>query len=227
MLITAEKVIRIRPKSKRNELFLLCLGGLLFVCSWILNLLLWDQYKIQLILIMSACLMVFFIGIVKYLEPAISYSLTPKAIRYYHRSGHWQLPWLDIVRIGEIYADLHGDHIQLPYLGVKVKNLENIASSISPRLANKLIHEQKELLILAVKNKEIALQDGIINFEPFYLNGLSYKGPVAAWLYRTEQLQRAYGYHLYLPESSFDREPIEFLRLLKLCLNYTQNASIC
>jgi hypothetical protein len=220
---TAHRVIQVKPKSKHNSLFLLCLGSLLLFFCLLLNLLFWDEYRIQLIFIMSASFMVLFVGGLKLLEPPTSYYITPDIISFYHRSGHWHLPWQDILRIGDIRAELQGEYVQLPYLGIRVNSLENIAQAISPRLANKLLHEQQELLLLAVKNKEINLQNGVINFEPFNLNGVIYKGPVAAWLYRTELLHKAYGYHLFLPESSFDRGLPEFLSLLKECFNYINN----
>jgi hypothetical protein len=216
----AQRVIQVKPNSKRNRLFLSCLGCLLLCVCLLLNLFFWDDYKIQLIFLMSAGFMVLFIGLLKFLEPSISYWITPKTIFYYHRNGHWHLPWQDILRIGDIQADVRGEHVQLPYLGIKLNSLTNIAQTISPRLANKLLHEQLELLSLAVKNREIDLPDGVINFEPFELNGITYKGPIAAWLYRTEALNKAYGYHLYLPENSLDRGLIEFLGLLKECRHY-------
>lgn len=217
---TAQKIIKIKPKSKRNRLFLLCLGCLLLLGCLVLNQLFWHEYKIQLTLTMFASFMVLLLAIVKYLEPEISYFITPERIVYQHRNGQWRLPWQDIIRIGDINVDVFGEYKQLPYLGIRLNNLESIAQSISPRLANKLIHEQQDLLLLAIKNHEINIEDGVINFEPFHLNGSTYKGPVAAWLYRTEQLATAYGYHLYLPENSFDRDLLDFLSLLKKCQNY-------
>ncbi|WP_372881453.1 DUF2982 domain-containing protein [Psychromonas sp.] len=219
----AARVIQINPKSKHNRLFLLSLGFLLLCICLILYPLFGELYRLQLIFIISASFVVFLVGLLKYLEPAISYVITPDSITYYHRSGHWGLPWRDVLRIGDITASVMAEHKHLPYLGIRVNSLENIAQSISPRLANKLLHEQQELLLLALKNQEIELQNGVINFEPFNLNGVIYKGPVAAWLYRTELLQKAYGYHLFLPESSFDRGVIEFLSLLKECHNYIKN----
>ncbi|MFT4836505.1 MAG: hypothetical protein ACI9IJ_001428 [Psychromonas sp.] len=216
----AQRVIQIKPNSKRNHLFLSCLGCLLLCVCLLLNLFLWDQYKIQLIFIMSASFMMLFVGLLKFLEPPISYCITPETIFYCHRHGHWNLPWQDILRIGDIPVDIRGQHVKLPYLGIRLNSLTNIAQTISPRLANKLLHEQLELLLLVVKNHEIDLPNGLINFEPFELNGITYKGPIAAWLYRTEELSKAYGYHLYLPENSFDRELLEFLGLLKECHHY-------
>lgn len=217
---TTHRVIQVKPNSKRNRLFLLCLGCLMLCVCQLLNIFFWDDYKILLIFIMSAAFMVLFVSLLKFLEPPISYCITPETIFYYHRNGHWDLPWQDILRIGDIRADVRGEHVQLPYVGIKVNCLANLAQTISPRLANQLLYEQLDLLLLAVKNHEINLSNGLINFDPFELNGVTYKGPVAAWLYSVEELNKAYGYHLYLPENSFDRGLIEFLGLLKECQHY-------
>jgi len=193
----------------------------------LINVLYWQDYKVQLIFLMLTSLIIFMSGLLKYSEPKISFFITPEVIIYFHRNGQWQIIWKDIIRIGALKADVRGEHIQLPYLGIKLNTLENIAKNISPRLANKLLHEQQELFILAIKNREIDVQDGLINFEPYTLNDVIYKGPIAAWLYRTEYLAKAYGYHLYLPENSFDRDLDEFLALLKKCHHYTIVNSTC
>lgn len=216
------KIIEITPKCKRNRYFLFCLGGGLLIISSLLNVILWEQYKIQLIFFMSVCLMVLFVAFVKFLEPPISYTMTPESIHYQHRHGQWTLPWQDIFRLGDIYIDVQGERKPLPYIGIKLTSLKNIAESISPRLANRLLHEQQELLLLALKNGQIKLPHGAINFEPFELQGTIYKGPIAAWLYRSEDLVAAYGYHLYLPENGFDRELDDFLGLLKQCHVFTK-----
>ncbi len=218
---TTNRILYIKPRSKRNALFLLILGALLLSFSFILNSFLFSEFKIQLTLIMLACFMVFLVGLMKYLEPKYSYCLTPTTIRFIHRHGQWQLPWSDIVRIGTVAADVHGQHQQLPYLGIKLINLESIANSISPRLANKLMHEQQELLRLAKNNNQLPPNNETINFSPYSLQHATYKGPVAAWLYRSEQLAQCYGFHLFIPQDSFDRDRHEFLALLKQCKQYT------
>lgn len=216
------KIINIEPKCKRHRYFLFCLGAGLLIVSSLLNVILWEQYKIQLIFFMSVCLMVLFVAFVKFLEPPISYSITPQSLHYQHRYGEWTLPWQDVVRIGDININVQGGRQQLPYIGIKLNSLVNIAENISPRLANRLLHEQQELLLLAVKNGQLNLPHGAINFDLFELQNVIYKGPIAAWLYRCEDLVSAYGYHLYLPENSFDRELNDFLELLKQCHDYTK-----
>ncbi len=222
---SAKKIIKITPKSKRNRLFLFSLGCLLLFGGLLLADFFWQTYTMQLMLLLLASFILILIAVLKYFEPQTSYQITPESIIYTHRSGQWQLPWQDIIRIGDMHIAVNGEYLQLPYLGIRLKSLENIASNISPRLANKLIHEQKELIFLALKTQQLTLSSGLINFEPYQLNGVIYQGPVAAWLYRSEQLATAYGYHLYLPESSFDRELHAFLSLLKQCQNYTQRHS--
>lgn len=69
---------------------------------------------------------------------------------------------------------------QLAYVGIKLNNLDPIANNIYPRLAKKLIHEQQQLLILAVNNKAISFEDSLINFEPYSLNDVIYKGLIAS-----------------------------------------------
>jgi len=198
----------------------MALGGILILISMCLNLLYWDEYKIQLMMIFLACSIVFLAGILKHSEPDISYELTRKQLCFYHRTGNWKINWQDIARLDQPSANNIFEKISLPYVGIKLKDIALIADNISPRLANKLIHEQRELLILAAKNNEIKLDSGLISFEPFTLNKKTYKGPIAAWLFRTEQLNQVYGYHLFLPETGFDRDLDDFLNLLKQCKQY-------
>lgn len=218
---TVDRVISIHPNSKRNAKTFVWFGCILLFIFWLVSLFLWQTFKIQLVLLICASLVIVFAGVLKYLEPRTSFFITPEMIVYCHRNGQWKLQWQDIIRIGELKADVKGEHIQLPYVGIKLNNLDHIAKNISPRLANKLIHEQQELLILAINNKAINFEDSLINFEPYTLNEVIYKGPIAAWLHRSEQLVKVYGYHLYLPESSLDRSLNKFLSLLKECHHYT------
>lgn len=197
------------------------LGGVLILVSMFFNLLYWNAYKIQLMMVFLACSIVFLAGMLKHSEPDISYKLTRQQLFFFHRNGDWSINWKDIVRIGQPTANTIFEKLNLPYIGIKLKDIAYIADNISPRLANKLIHEQRELLILAARNNEITLESGLISFDPFTLHNKVYKGPIAAWLFRTEQLNKVYGYHLYLPDSGFDRDIDAFLALLKQCKDHS------
>lgn len=219
----SDKVITIRPIAKHNGLSLLVLGFLLLFVAMVLNASFWSQFKLQLMFFTLLSFIVIFIGVLKILEPNTSYTLTPKNILYIHKYGHWQLDWADIIRIGTVSRQIGLTQQELPYLGIKLTNLHRIAEHITPRLANRLLHEQKVLLQLAITNTDDVSNDNIIiSFEPFELNAKLYKGPIAAWLFRCEQLAKHYGYHLYLPIDSFDRNTNEFLTLLNDCLRYAK-----
>lgn len=211
----------IKPKSKRNGLFLLILGLIFMLICFMLNLAYWHVFKLQLTALMLASFIIVLIGYFKHSEPNISYELTPQIIKYHHRRGEWQINWSDIIRIGEVNAGIQGEKIRLPYLGIRLTSLEPLAKSITPRLANKLIHEQQELIKLAVQNSQLTVQQGAISFSEYKTNFKLFKGPVAAWLQQSENLALAYGYHLYIPEDSFDRSQKEFLSLLKQCQTYS------
>jgi hypothetical protein len=215
------ETIIISPQSKNHANFLVVIGTCSLLISFLLNTWFWNDYKYQLMLIMFSCLIMILIGILKFSEPDISYQLTRQYLAFYHRNGKWSIKWDNIVRIGTINSYIHGDLVKLPYIGIKLKNINSVVNTISPRLANKLIHEQKELLILAAKNREITLTEGLISFEPYKLNGKTYKGPIAAWLYRTKQLNNVYGYDLFIPETSFDRDLDEFYNLLNQCKKFS------
>ncbi|WP_371372357.1 DUF2982 domain-containing protein [Thalassotalea aquiviva] len=178
---------------------------------------LWDPFKLPMMVLLLASFVVFFIGILKFLEPATSYQLTKETLSYRHRAGKWQLSWQNIVRIALPIADVSGQRTTLPYVGIKLRDVSYMATNITPRLANKLIHEQQPLVQLAVQNGFITLEQGMINFSPYVRGRQTFKGPIAAWLHRAEILAQAYGFHLFLPEDSFDRTRGEFLALLNQC----------
>jgi len=219
----ASECISIYPKSKKHSRFLMMLGCVFISFSMLLNSFLWSDFKYQLMLVLFASCIVFLTGYLKYTEPEMSYKLSRERLHFYHRNGSWNIAWNEITRIDNVSSRSGLNHIQLPYIGIKLKSIECIAQNISPRLANKLIHEQRDLLVLAARNNEIVLDSGLISFEPFTLNKKTYKGPIAAWLFRTEQLVSIYGYHLFIPETSFDREIDEFVQLLKQCKHHSNN----
>jgi hypothetical protein len=106
----------------------------------------------------------------------------------------------------------------LPFVGIRLTAIATLATSISPRLANRLIHEQRPLLAIAIRLQLISFEQSQLNFSPFTLaNGEKIKGPLAAFLHHSSVLHNALGYHLFIPESPLDRELNEFCVLLNQC----------
>ncbi|WP_440873713.1 DUF2982 domain-containing protein [Thalassotalea sp. PLHSN55] len=223
MNLNSQKLIEITPIAKNHQYFLLVLGALLLAICLLLNRYFWSDFKLQLMFIMFASFIIFLLGLMKVLSPKISFQLTPASIKYFHSHGQWQISWPNIVRIDSVQAFVQGQFCELPYVGIKLTSLSAIADNISPRLANKLLHEQQELIHLAIKNNELSLEQGIIDFSPYQGLEKTYKGPVAAWLHRSEQLCQAYGFHLFLPKDNVDRDIKAFVKLLRQCQKFSNN----
>ncbi len=205
----------IRPITKRNQLFLTMFGSILLIMSLLIATFFWRDYKMQMMLIILASMVVLLSGVAKLIQPDVSFILTADRLRFFHKWGQWYTPWQNIIRIDQVQSEIHGQRAQLPYLGIKIKSLAAVAKNISPRLANKLLHEQKELLTLAVKTEQLSLEQSLLHFEPIVIEGETFKGPVAAWVHRCQILNQGFGFHLYLPEDAFDRDLDASLTLLK------------
>lgn len=163
-------------------------------------------------------LIIGFVGIVKLLEPRVSFYLTPQLLTYQHRYGRWQIGWQSIVALAPIRHTLGLQIDDLPYLGIRLKSLEQLIDNISPRLANRLIHEQRPLLVYCIRSQLMSMEQGVINFEPFLLSdGSQIKGPLAGFLHQCAALHKALGYHLFIPASAIDRDLVEFASLLRNC----------
>jgi hypothetical protein len=210
--------ICIKAQSNHNALFLILLASILFMLTLVLSQHYWRQFHLVLTFIYLAELVVFITGLAKYFQPQFSLTLTPSYLKYQHRYGQWQLSWQDIQRISLMNETLGVNPLQLPFIGIRLTAIATLATSISPRLANRLIHEQRPLLAMAIRLRLITLEQSQLNFSPFILaNGEIIKGPLAAFLHHSSILHNALGYHLFIPESALDRQLNEFCVLLNQC----------
>lgn len=214
-------VITISPKSKRNALTLTLLGCALLLITLAAAQFWWQAFRLQLIVLLLVSSLVIFLGILKSYEPKVSLVLTRDNLIHVHLAGKWVIGWQDIKRIGRPTFTQGIEQITLPYIGIKLGNLAKIASHISPRLANKLIHEQRDLVMFNARAGNIAIDDIHINFSPYKLEDKVLKGPVAAWLHRCELLDKACGYHLFISTNSLDRDPENFEKLLTQCWHHS------
>ncbi len=210
--------ITIKPIAKHNGIFLCIFGAVLLLTTLLFAQFYWQLYRLSHIFMILLSLVIMLVGVVKLFEPAVSLYLTPSEIIFNHRYGHWQLTWQDIKNINLVSEVVGLQREELPYVGIRLVHIDRIAKNISVRLANRLIHQQKGLIVYSVLHQLMMIEQAQINFEPFFLpNGEVIRGPIAAFLHQTEQLSHAFGYHLFLPADSFDRGIDEFASLLKQC----------
>ncbi len=217
-MTTKLPVINIKAQSNHHAIFLMLTALIIAVSTFFISQGYWRQFQLVIIFIYLCALVILITGLAKYLEPEYSLCLSPNGIKYQHRYGQWKIDWLQVQRIALINETFGLTNIQLPYIGIRLTQLSSLAAHISPRLANRLIHEQKPLLAFAIKMDLLTIEQSIVNFDAFVLpSGERLKGPLAAFLHHCTVLHTALGYHLFLPETAIDRDLNEFCILLNQC----------
>ncbi len=214
----------ITPKAKRNAVFITLSSSLSLLILLVLSQFYWQQAKFSLMLLLLLSLSLIFLGILKLLEPKHSFILTPKKITFIHRKGSWQLSWDEIRNIHAITNTYGISQEQLCYVGLTLDSLERLRTKISLRLANHLIHEQKPLVSYCVSRQLMPMQDAVINFDHYICqNGDQIKGPLAGFFHQCQALHKALGAHIFINESSIDRDVTEFAQLLRQCKSAAQH----
>ena len=211
------RAIKIYANSTRHSLFITAVGVfMLLICLMLINSY-WHEAKLVLIFLTLASGVVLITGITKQIEPKCSFDISPQQLVYLHRCGHWQLPWSEIKYIAPLHSTRGVEQQALPYVGIVINDLVRLADLITPRLANKLLHEQRPLLILAVQHELLKVEDITLRFSPYKTKAGIITGPKGEFLHQCENLKAAFGFHLYIPSSALDRSVEEFSVLLNEC----------
>ncbi|WP_299490216.1 DUF2982 domain-containing protein [uncultured Shewanella sp.] len=209
--------MNIHPLSKRNGITLTLVGCIALIIGISLFLISKDNFAIGLVFF-SVGMIVAILGAAKQLEPHTTVSLSQQGLCYFHRRGEVRLDWRNIQRIDIPNVHHNGEWIALPYVGLKVKSINPILDTISPRLATGLLTEQRPLLMTAsAQDEDIATLETYLGaeFTPLEVNNERYKGVLAMFGHRSLMLNKYLGYHLFIPFDSLDREGEAFVRLLK------------
>ncbi|GIU50197.1 DUF2982 domain-containing protein [Shewanella algidipiscicola] len=158
------------------------------------------------------------LGVAKLMQPEVSVELRPQGLVYHHHRGSIYLEWDNIQRL-DMPRNVQGfDNQELPYIGVRLKRLSPLIDDIPIRLATGLLTEQRPLLMSSLTlDGELADLERYLNseFSPLTLEGKAYKGVQAMFSRRCEQLNSQFGYHVYIPVDCLDREPRDFLVLIR------------
>lgn len=222
--MTQSSLIKIKAISRHNGLFITLMGTLLLAVVTIISSFYWQQFRFPLLFLILVSLVAIFIGLLKLAEPKHSLILSPQSMLFHHRHGQWQLPWLCIRNIFPVTNTYGINKVSLNYVGIRLEKIHDIQNKISPRLANRLIHEQKPIIEYCIKHQLISFEQGIINFEPFIFdNGEVIKGPLAAFLYQSDVLFTALGAHLYIPSTSLNTGIEDFVTLADSYAKYHRN----
>ncbi len=212
--------IEIRPTANNHGLFLIVVGSALFLITLFIAQWYWHSFRLVFIALFLIFTVIIFTGILKRSQPTFSISLTKNYFIFIHKFGRWQLSWHEIAYIAPVTSISGIDSQELPYVGIKLKDEAILERLITHRLANRLIHEQRPLLIWALNHELLTLDQSLINFSPYQgVNGVI-KGPRAGFLHQAKALKHAFGFKLFIHKSALDRELTEFCQLVKQCQRY-------
>lgn len=210
-------VVSIRPLSKRNGLTLTWIGASAVIFGFGVFIIFPDLMALGLVFF-SLGAIALILGLAKVYEPETTINIDGQGLTYFHRRGKVFITWDNIQRVDIPRVTQGVDTIELSYLGIKLKHLNPILDNISLRLAAGLLTEQRPLLVTAASQQEdLATLETYLGaeFSPLVVEGDRYRGVLAMFGHRCVMLNTHLGYHLYIPNDSLDRDPKEFIKLLR------------
>lgn len=211
-------VQRIRPHTKRNGRVFVVIGagGLLLLLLVDAQLALpWPLH----LCLAAFCLVTMALGIGKLIEPETSLEITPERMTYFHFRGSWQIDWDDIVRfdVPDIQRGL--ERQQVAFLGIRLRSYDAFLQQLSPRLAVHLVHQQRPLMLQAVRSEMPAHREYLdyVDVPDIYISdsGKRYRGVIATFAVRMQLMREMLGYDLYISQNALDRPLDDFIVHLK------------
>ncbi|GGB47910.1 hypothetical protein GCM10011502_21540 [Oceanisphaera marina] len=213
----------IKPMSRHNGLALTVAGLILMPVVLAVGYWLDGQARLVLVFLFLACMIMSILGALKLREPRYSFSLSAEHLHFHHKIGGWSLHWSNIIRIDQ--ARLHSglNLEELPYIGIKIRDYDELLPLMTPRMVVHLLTEQRPLLAMALRHGAISryeLQEWLVEDSHYRSSkGQDYQGLAAMLGHRMTHLRDLYGYDLLIHESSLDRDAPEFVTLLRSYLN--------
>ncbi|MGL6516388.1 DUF2982 domain-containing protein [Aeromonas caviae] len=220
------KTLHVIPMVRRNGLTLVLLGMVITIAMIFILFFLREQLLIPAISLLLVGLMTILVGVWKLGEPHFSLSLCQDCLQYHHKYGGWILKWRNIQRIDQPRIHLGWDLVELPYIGLKIKDYDAFLTLITPRLAVRLLTEQRAVLMQAMRSERPdcptggcgsgLLGEGLLEESRFSSpSGQRYEGVIAMLGNRMARLRDLLGYDLLVPDNSLDRSPEDFVHLLQ------------
>lgn len=219
------KTLHVIPMVRRNGLTLILLGMVITIAMIFILFFLHEQLLIPAISALLVGLLTVLVGGLKLAEPHFSLSLCQDCLQYHHKYGGWLLKWRNIQRIDQPRIHLGWDLVPLPYIGLKIKDYDDFLTLITPRLAVRLLTEQRAVLMQAMQSEGAdcptggcgsgLLGEGLLEESRFRSpSGQRYEGVIAMLGNRMTRLRDLLGYDLLVPDNSLDRPPADFVHLL-------------
>lgn len=222
-----QDVIYIKSRAAGNGITSLLIAAILLAIGALAIYVLPANMFLLGVLILSGSIVSLVIGAYKLQEPKYSMEISKKHILYRNRKGSWIIDWDNIRRIDVPRLQRGLEHIDLELIGIRMKQPLLFMDNASPRLITYLLMEQRPLLVQAARQNDCqtgqCYGDDLIEDTKFKLDdGQVITGVNAMFANRMNKLNTALGYDVYIPVNDVDREPHEFVQLLRDCLDKIQ-----
>ncbi len=149
----------------------------------------------------------------------ISFSLTFMHLQYHETKVGWVIQWQNMQSIGQVQMNQQGWYQNTPWWGIKLKDYEPFIASTTPKMAVKILLEDKSLLINAYqnqahKNKDL---DEVLFDDTKYIGktGTIFTGMQAMLANRMTQNRVYFDYDILISDAHLDRPVEEFIGLTR------------
>ncbi|MBD1582064.1 DUF2982 domain-containing protein [Pseudoalteromonas sp. S16_S37] len=212
------KQAKIRALANRHSVEFMLVGAISLSVIMLFVALRSTPISIVEILFSAAALLAILLGFLKSQQPYYSLAIDNKEICYIHQFGMWYVQHDNFRSAGVPSVSQGLEILELNAVGIKLKNIDVFLNGLSPRLAGKLLIEQRYIFLQAVK---IHCKNG--NCPSEWLvepndyrspSGAQYTGLIAMFANRMHNLKTLTGYDLLLPATVLDRDIWHFSTLL-------------
>ena len=212
-------MIEVTAKNVKNGIGVILIFGILLILLVTYLNLKADVVNIVDLFLLSVCMIGILIGYLKGSEPSVILTLEDNELIYHHRYGHWRLVYSNILRVGIPKVSKGLEYKSLSYIGVSLVDLDDFLQGLHPRIAGKLLIEQRSLLRLAIVRE---CPDGTCPSDMVFDDveykspaGVKYTGLIAMFANRMVNMKRLLGYELYIPTNTLDDDIDKVLALLR------------
>lgn len=207
-------MLKYRAQGAKNGIEILIVGSIGLIFIMLFNLLRPGEISIIEIFLVSLCIAAIVIGFFKTQEPFYSIILTEQQLTYQHKFGQWSLSRENFHHSGIPSVDKGFEHLELNAVGIKLNDIDMFLAAIAPRIAGKLLIEQRHYFMQVVQNNcknGNCPSEWLVEDTHFRSNkGIDYKGLIAMFANRAKHLQLLTGYDLLLPASVIESNIWEF-----------------
>lgn len=192
-------------------------AGITFVCAAIITLFISKATPllVGMLFLLGGTMICLSIAVIY--NPKISMTLTAMHLQQHTNKGGWTMRWSNIADINQVYLPHLDD--SLPWVGIKLHHYNSFLDAICPRMASKIIVEQRILLVMAFKYQPIdkyQLEDILFDDTPYTTEtGKRYTGLLALLANRMAYQRELLGFDVYISAEELDRPIPDFVGLAR------------